>query len=154
MSEKKTIKCPKCGEPVEVFRNPALTVDIIVHLPEGIILIERKNPPYGWALPGGFVDYGESLEAAARREAREETSMELDGLEQFRAYSDPARDPRQHTVTVVFSAKGRGEPKAADDATHLQVFARDRLPGELAFDHGRILADYFASLKNGSKRRN
>lgn len=158
MPEKKTIDCQKCGHPVKVFRNPAVTVDIIIHLSEGIVLIERKNPPYGWALPGGFVDYGESLEMAARREAREETGVELDGLEQFRAYSDPARDPRQHTVTVVFSAKGRGKPKAADDAKHLQVFSSDRLPSELAFDHGQILADYFASFKpnhnNGTSNGN
>jgi len=153
MPEKKTIDCPECGHPVEVFRNPVLTVDIIIHLPEGIVLIQRKNPPYGWALPGGFVDYGESLEAAARREAREETGMELDGLEQFRAYSDPARDPRRHTVTVVFSAKGRGQPQAADDATLLRVFPSDRLPAELAFDHWQILADYFGSVTDPSPQR-
>ncbi|MDY0041701.1 MAG: NUDIX hydrolase [Desulforhabdus sp.] len=153
MADKKTIDCPKCGHPVEVFRNPLLTVDIIIHLPGGIVLIERKNPPYGWALPGGFVDYGESLEAAARREAKEETGMELDDLEQFGAYSDPARDPRQHTVTVVFSARGRGQPKAADDAKRLQLFSSDRLPRELAFDHGQILSDYFASIKHQPERR-
>ncbi len=144
----KTINCPKCGEPVEIYRNPALTVDIIIHLEDGIVLIERKNPPYGWALPGGFVDYGESLETAAHREAKEETGVELDELEQFRAYSDPSRDPRQHTVTVVFSAYGRGRPVASDDAKHLAVFPVDRFPAELAFDHEQILADYFASSEN------
>lgn len=149
----KTINCPKCGEPVEVYRNPALTVDIIIHLEGGIVLIERKNPPYGWALPGGFVDYGESLEAAAHREAKEETGVELDGLEQFRAYSDPARDPRQHTVTMVFSAYGRGKPVASDDAKHLALFPLDRLPKDLAFDHGQILADYIASPTNKQTQR-
>ena len=147
MAHKKTVDCPKCGHPVEVFRNPALTVDIIIQLEEGIVLIERKNPPYGWALPGGFVDYGESLEVAALREAKEETGVDLVDLKQFRAYSDPARDPRQHTVTVVFTANGRGEPKAADDANRLQVFSLDRLPTALAFDHDTILVDYLASLK-------
>ncbi|MCK8601401.1 NUDIX hydrolase [Desulfoferrobacter suflitae] len=140
----KTINCPKCGEPVEIYRNPALTVDIIIHMTHGIILIERKNPPYGWALPGGFVDYGESLEAAAYREAKEETGVDLDELQQFRAYSDPARDPRQHTVTVVFFAQGRGLPVAADDAQRLAVFPLDSLPSDLAFDHQQILGDYVA----------
>lgn len=144
MSAAKTINCPQCGTAVEVFRNPALTVDIIIHVAEGIVLIERKNPPHGWALPGGFVDYGESLETAARREAREETGVELDELEQFRAYSDPDRDPRGHTVSVVFSAKGLGAPKASDDAKNLQIFAPDRIPRDLAFDHERILNDYLA----------
>jgi 8-oxo-dGTP diphosphatase len=147
MAHKKTVDCPKCGHPVEVFRNPALTVDIIIQIQGGIVLIERKNPPYGWALPGGFVDYGESLESAALREAKEETGVDLVELKQFRAYSDPGRDPRQHTVTVVFSANGRGDPEAADDAQQLQVFPLDRLPGKLAFDHDRILSDYAASLK-------
>lgn len=154
MSEKKTIDCPKCGNSVEVFRNPALTVDIIIRLSGGIVLIERKNPPYGWALPGGFVDYGESLETAARREAREETGVDLEDLEQFRAYSDPDRDPRQHTVSVVFSAKGLGNPKAADDAKNLRIFSPVRLPQNLAFDHRRILADYLSHCENHSTERN
>jgi ADP-ribose pyrophosphatase YjhB (NUDIX family) len=148
MHEKNTTDCPKCGYPVEVFRNPALTVDVVIHLPQGIVLIERKNPPHGWALPGGFVDYGETLEAAALREAKEETGVDLVDLKQFRAYSDPARDPRQHTVTIVFSANGRGEPKAADDAKHLQVFPLDHLPDKLAFDHEKILSDYIAYLQH------
>jgi len=136
-------RCPRCGEVLRLYRNPRLTVDIIIEVTgKGIILIERKNPPFGWAIPGGFVDYGESLEAAAIREAREETGMELVNLRQFHAYSDPERDPRGHTVSVVFTAIGKGFPVAADDAKNLQIFPLDRLPEHLAFDHAAILADY------------
>jgi ADP-ribose pyrophosphatase YjhB (NUDIX family) len=143
----KEVSCPRCGTTVTVIRNPFLTVDIIIEIPErGIVLIERRNPPFGWALPGGFVDYGESLENAARREAREETGLELARLRQFRAYSDPARDPRHHTATVVFIAEGVGVPLAADDAKHLEVFPLDGLPRILAFDHGIILSDYVHSV--------
>ena len=106
------------------------------------MLIQRRYPPLGWALPGGFVEYGESLEQAARREAKEETGLDLEGLEQFRAYSDPDRDPRRHTVTVVFSAMGIGEARAADDAQSVRVFPLDALPEDVAFDHRRILQDY------------
>jgi 8-oxo-dGTP diphosphatase len=146
MSVKKGVTCPECGAVVTTYRNPLLTVDIIIEVPDGgFVLIERKNPPYGWALPGGFVDYGESLEAAALREAREETGLQLEGLRQFRAYSDPDRDPRHHTVTVVFAAHAVGEPMAADDAKNLGVFQPDRLPTPMAFDHAKIMADYLAS---------
>jgi 8-oxo-dGTP diphosphatase len=124
-------------------RNPTPTVDIIIELPGGIVLIERKNPPHGWAIPGGFVDYGESLEAAAVREAREETSLDVELTRQFHTYSEPARDPRFHTITTVYVARGRGTPAAADDAASLGVFGRENLPGPLCFDHGRILDDYF-----------
>jgi ADP-ribose pyrophosphatase YjhB (NUDIX family) len=134
------------------FRNPPLTVDIVIETPGGIVLIERKNPPRGWALPGGFVDYGETLEAAAVREAREETSLDVTLQEQFHAYSAPDRDPRQHTVTVVFLATADGTPRAADDARHLAVFPRDALPGVLAFDHGAILGDYFR-YRDGASRK-
>ena len=146
MADENTVRCPKCNRPVHVYRNPFLTVDIIIRVSgKKILLIERKNPPYGWALPGGFVDYGESLETAARREAEEETGLELEDLKQFRAYSDPDRDPRFHTVTVVFTATGKGNPKAADDAKHLEVFPLDRLPSPIAFDHARILEEYRAA---------
>lgn len=137
------IPCAECGAPVEVYRNPLLTVDLIIQIPgRGIVLIQRKNPPYGWALPGGFVDYGESLEAAAVREALEETCLHVQELRQFRAYSEPDRDPRHHTVTMVFSAIGKGSPMAADDARDLEVFSLESLPEPIVFDHARILADF------------
>ena len=149
MSRAKGVRCPRCGELVRLYRNPLLTVDIIIEVPaKGIILIERKNPPFGWAIPGGFVDYGESLEAAALREAKEETGMDLAGLRQFRAYSDPKRDPRGHTVSVVFTAQGTGVPKAADDAKSLRIFPLEELPKDLAFDHALILSDYSEWLRD------
>lgn len=128
-------------------RNPFPTVDIIIELEgqEGsIVLVERKNPPHGWALPGGFVDWGESLEEAAVREALEETSLKVTLKEQFHAYSDPKRDPRFHTVTMVFTATSQGEPRAADDAKNLGVFTKDTLPTPIVFDHSQILRDYFS----------
>ena len=124
-------------------RNPYPTVDIIIEIKDGIILIERKNPPYGWALPGGFVDWGESLEDAALREAKEETSLDVKLVRQFHAYSDPMRDPRHHTITMVFVASADGEPKARDDAKNLGVFKKDSLPSPIAFDHADIINDYF-----------
>jgi 8-oxo-dGTP diphosphatase len=136
-------KCPQCGYVLRRHRNPTPTVDIIIEIPgKGLILIQRANPPWGWALPGGYVDYGESLEDAARREAREETSLEVELLGQFHTYSDPRRDPRQHNISTVFVARADGTPKAADDAGSLAIFRPADLPEDLAFDHGQILADY------------
>ena len=106
------------------------------------MLIERKNPPAGWAIPGGFVDYGESLEDAARREAKEETGLDVTLVRQFHTYSDPARDPRRHTMSTVFIATAKGKPEGADDALRAELFSLDKLPSPLAFDHARILDDY------------
>lgn len=125
------------------YRNPIPTVDILIEIEGGIVLIERRNPPHGWALPGGFLDWGETVEACAVREAREETGLVVRLESLFYVYSDPQRDPRQHTVTTVFVASAAGRPVAADDAKSAGVFTEDTLPAELAFDHARILADYF-----------
>lgn len=108
-----------------------------------IVLIERLNPPHGWAIPGGFVDYGESVEAAAQREALEETGLAVELIEQFQVYSDPGRDPRQHTMSVVFIATASGEPEAQDDAKSLKLFSPWEVPQNLCFDHDRILKDYW-----------
>jgi len=145
------IKCPNCGTEIRRYKNPVVTVDIIIELEtprgqKGIVLIDRKNFPYGWAIPGGFVDYGESCEQAAVREAKEETSLDVQLLRQLGAYSDPKRDPRQHTISIVFVAKAFGEPKAGDDAKNAGIFTRENLPILLAFDHRKILNDYFESL--------
>ena len=124
-------------------RNPIPTVDIIIEISDDIVLIKRKNPPYGWAIPGGFIDYGESAEDAARREAEEETGLDIEDLRQFHTYSDPNRDPRHHTISVVFTAKAKGKPQARDDAAGIGAFTKDTLPEPLAFDHAHILQDYF-----------
>jgi 8-oxo-dGTP diphosphatase len=128
--------------------GPFVTVDAIIETQAGIVLIERSNPPFGYALPGGFVDYGESLEAAVAREAREETGLELRDLRQFHTYSEPSRDPRFHTVTTVFSARADGPPKAGDDAAACHVVKPSELDGlPFAFDHGQVLRDYLAARK-------
>jgi ADP-ribose pyrophosphatase YjhB (NUDIX family) len=140
----KTIRCPKCKEEIEVYQNPIPTVDIIIEIEtKGIILIKRKNPPYGWAIPGGFVDYGESLEEAALREAKEETNLDVKLVKQFHTYSDPKRDPRHHSISTVYIAKGEGIPKAKDDALEIGIFNESKLLTEIAFDHRSILNDYF-----------
>jgi len=130
------------------YKNPSPTVDIIIEMDtkngrKGIVLIKRKNFPFGWALPGGFVDYGESLEQAAVREAKEETSLDIQLECQMHTYSDPKRDPRKHTISTVFIARAEGNPVAQDDAQEIQVFPLDDLKIQLAFDHDKILADYF-----------
>jgi ADP-ribose pyrophosphatase YjhB (NUDIX family) len=125
-------------------RNPIPTVDIIIELKGGIILIKRKNPPQGWALPGGFVDYGETLESAAVREAKEEIGLDVELIRQFHTYSDPRRDPRHHTITTVYIAKAQGTAIAGDDAKEAGVFQKEALPEKIAFDHKEILNDYFS----------
>ena len=127
------------------YRNPIPTVDIIIEIAGKIVLIKRKNPPHGWAIPGGFIDYGESAEEAARREAKEETGLDIRGIRQFHTYSDPGRDPRRHTISVVFVAQAEGQPKACDDAADIGLFDQDILPGALAFDHRQILDDYYSN---------
>jgi 8-oxo-dGTP diphosphatase len=120
-----------------------VAVDVIIEMEAGtVVLIGRRYPPLGWALPGGFVEYGETLEAAAVREAWEETSLQVELVRQFHTYSDPARDPRHHTISTVFVGRGRGTPRARDDAREIALYRLDGLPRPLAFDHERILADY------------
>jgi O-acetyl-ADP-ribose deacetylase (regulator of RNase III)/ADP-ribose pyrophosphatase YjhB (NUDIX family) len=127
----------------KVQQGPFITVDAIIEINDGIVLIERSNPPFGWALPGGFVDYGESLEDSVKREAKEETGVELANLRQFHTYSAPGRDPRFHTISTVFIAKGKGKPKASSDAANLKVVKISELADyTLAFDHKQIIQDY------------
>ncbi|MCF8041025.1 MAG: NUDIX hydrolase [Desulfarculaceae bacterium] len=126
-------------------RNPYPTVDIIIELERPgrpIVLVRRANPPHGWALPGGFVDYGESLEAAARREAAEETGLAVELVALLGAYSDPGRDPRQHNLSVVFVGRAKGVPQGGDDAALAQAFDLEELPRPLCFDHGLIISHY------------
>jgi 8-oxo-dGTP diphosphatase len=133
--------------------TPLLAVDIIIELVDreekSIVLIERRNPPYGWALPGGFVDVGESLEQAAEREALEETCLEVNLKILLGCYSSPQRDPRGHTVSPVYIAEAHGEPRAADDAKNLRCVPVSQLPDDLVFDHGLIISDYRHYLQSG-----
>ncbi len=127
----------------EERRGPVPTVDVIIRVGDGIVLVRRRNPPFGWALPGGFVDAGETLEAAAVREALEETGLAVRLGRQFHSYSDPARDPRRHTISTVFLADAAGVPRGGDDAEEARVFPPGDLP-PLVFDHAQIVADYLA----------
>ncbi len=132
------------------MKEPRITADIIIELEDrGIVLIKRKNPPVGWALPGGFLDYGESLEDCAIREAKEETSLDIELKGQFHTYSTLARDPRWHTITTVFIASAPGIPRAATDASEIEVFKRGKIPKDLVFDHNKILEDYFKAKDKG-----
>ncbi len=137
------------------YRNPVPTVDIIIELLDRphrpIVLVERRNPPLGWAIPGGFVDYGETLETASRREAKEETGLSVTLIDQLYVYSDPQRDPRQHTLSVVFIATAIGEPVAQDDALRVGIFEPWNLPQSLCFDHDRVLADYLQYRHYGQR---
>jgi 8-oxo-dGTP diphosphatase len=135
------------------YRNPVPTVDLVIEMPGGIVLIKRAREPYGWALPGGFVDEGETVEEAAAREAREETSLEVELIEQFAVYSDPRRDPRKHTLSIVFIARAEGTLRAADDATEAALFPIARLPSPLCFDHARILDDFRRYRQSAQKPR-
>jgi len=137
---------------VSRYRNPLPTVDVVILRGEGVVLVERRNPPFGWALPGGFVEEGESLEQAAVREAREETGLEVRLQEQFFTYSDPGRDPRRHTITTVYLARAEGAPRGGSDARQARVWPWEALP-PLCFDHGRILADVRRYLTTGERPR-
>jgi 8-oxo-dGTP diphosphatase len=133
------------------YRNPKPTVDVIIELPDDrIVLIERQNPPHGWALPGGFVDEGEPLWRAAVREAAEETGLEVTLTAQLHTYSAPDRDPRQHTISTVFVGRAEGTPRAGDDAAKVMTCTRGDWP-RLAFDHDQILADYQVYRKTGRR---
>ncbi|MEA5617093.1 NUDIX hydrolase [Cronbergia sp. UHCC 0137] len=139
------------------YKNPAPTVDIIIELIDRphrpIILIERHNEPFGWAIPGGFVDYGEAVEIAARREAKEEIGLEIELIEQFFVYSNPDRDRRQHTISIVFLATATGTPLAGDDAKGVGIFEPWSIPSKLCFDHDKILQDYWRYRNYGIRPR-
>jgi 8-oxo-dGTP diphosphatase len=131
------------------YQNPVPAVDLIIAIEgKGLVLIERRNPPPGWALPGGFVEVGESLEQAAVREAKEETCLDVELLGQFHTYSDPKRDPRMHCISTVFVARATGTPRAEDDAKACAIYPKDQLPEVLAFDHRKILDDFLSSSWN------
>jgi 8-oxo-dGTP diphosphatase len=134
-------------------RNPRPTVDVVIEVAGGIVLIRRRNPPEGWAIPGGFVDDGERVEDAARREMREETGLEVELLDVLGVYSDPARDPRGHTISTVYVGRAGGTPRGDDDAAEAAVFTEDTLPAPIAFDHATILADYFRYRRTGERPR-
>jgi 8-oxo-dGTP diphosphatase len=147
--ERSDARCPACGGRLPPPTGPRLTVDVVIERAPGggrgrgaIVLVRRSNPPPGWALPGGFVDEGERVEDAARREALEETGLEVTLRGLLGVYSDPARDPRFHTTSVVYVGTGEGEPRGGDDAREARVFALDGLPAEIAFDHRAIIEDY------------
>ena len=149
MSTFNELKCPKCGAAVKAYSNPFPTVDALIYEPDkGIVLIDRKFEPFGWALPGGFVDYGETVEAAAVREAFEETGLRvtLQGL--LGIYSDPSRDPRVHTITTVFEARAENYStlSGGDDAKDARFFPLDKLPANIMFGHDEIIADFMARL--------
>ena len=142
---------------MSAYRNPLPTTDAVIASPDGrVVLILRKNEPRGWALPGGFVDEGEELGSACRREAREETGLDVELVTQLFTYSDPARDPRKHTISTVYAcrAKPGAQPVGADDAQEARWYSETEVPwGELCFDHGQVLRDYFHWARTGERRR-
>ena len=134
--------------------GPSPTVDVVIALPgDRVVLVRRRHPPPGWALPGGFVDVGETLEAAAVREAKEETGLDVKLVDLLYVYSDPRRDPRRHTVSAVFLGRAAGEPSGGDDAAEARAFAWTDLPSPVAFDHAEILEDARRFLLTGTRRR-
>jgi 8-oxo-dGTP diphosphatase len=136
------------------MRGPSPTVDVVISLSgDRVVLVRRKSPPPGWALPGGFVDEGETLESAAVREAREETGLDVALEDLLYVYSDPRRDPRRHTVSAVFLGRADGEPTGGDDAAEARAFAWTALPSPVAFDHGEILEDARRFLLTGTRPR-
>lgn len=142
------------SRPMAGYRNPSPTVDVVILLPgDRVVLVERRNPPPGWALPGGFVDEGETVEAAAVREATEETGLDVRLDDLLWVYSDPRRDPRKHTLSAVFVGRAVGEPAGGDDAAQARAFRWDALPSPLAFDHAEILADARRFLLTGARPR-
>src|ERR1700738_1237531 len=128
---------------------PTIAADVIAEIGTRIVLIERRNFPFGWAIPGGFVDVGEKVEDAAVRELREETSLEVEIRALLGVYSRPDRDPRGHTITIVYVARASGEPRAADDAKTVGFFDPRKPASPLAFDHAEILTDYVHFLETG-----
>lgn len=131
-------------------RGPLPAADVLIELlGDRVVLIRRRNPPEGWAIPGGFIEVGESAEQAAIREAFEETGLQVELTELFSVYSDPARDPRHHTLTVVFLGRASGDPVGGDDAAEAGTFTEGSLPANLAFDHRQVLADYFRYRRTG-----
>jgi ADP-ribose pyrophosphatase YjhB (NUDIX family) len=135
----------------KLSQGPYLTVDGIIEYKGGIVMIERSNPPLGWAIPGGFVDYGESVEDAVKREVEEETSLKFKNFKLFRVCSEPTRDPRFHTVSVVFVGKGQGRLKSASDAKDAKVFKLDSLPSKIAFDHRQVIGEYIRKFRPEAK---
>jgi len=133
--------------------GPRATVDVIIEVEGGIVLVRRRYPPLGWAIPGGFVDRGERAEDAARREMREETSLDVELVDLLGVYSDPARDARGHTLSAVYVGRARGRPRAGDDALETGVFSATTLPAPLVFDHARIVDDYFRFRRTGERPR-
>ncbi|MEI6633955.1 MAG: NUDIX hydrolase [Chlamydiota bacterium] len=148
------VTCPGCGRDFPVRIAPFPTTDILIRRvkdgEEAVVLVRRRNPPHGWAIPGGFIEYGESAEACAVREAEEETGLRVKLAGLLGVYSDPKRDPRFHTISAVYTAEGEGEPRADSDAAEIGVFTRDELPPDIAFDHRAILEEYFRRLMRGS----
>ena len=130
---------------------PVPTVDVIIEVGDRIVLIRRKHPPPGWAIPGGFIDPGERAQDAAVREALEETGLRVTLTGLLGVYSDPARDSRRHTISTVYIGKAEGTPSGADDAVEARLFPEHDLPTPLAFDHAQILADYFRFKRTGKR---